>query len=112
MAQSPHARSEARSGKRSRDLPTFRDLALDHHLLFNFYPAPSLLSLFLPKPLYPRTCGVVERIVELFTNPQAVQKHRELSGHGHRRSLLCVLGSPRGYLLSMASEPYPLAAKA
>jgi hypothetical protein len=32
--------------------------------------------------------GVVERIVELCCNPQAMQEHRELPRHGHRRSLL------------------------
>src|SRR5687767_5064835 len=75
MAQSPHARSEAHSGKRSRAPLTFRVLALaDHHLLFNFYPAPSFFSLsrYIPAPV-----RVVERIIDLPTNPQVVQKHRE-----------------------------------
>jgi hypothetical protein len=85
IAQSPHARSEAHSGKRSHALRTFRVLALDHHLLFNCYPAPSLFSLsrYIPAPV-----RVVERIIDLPTNPQVVQKHRELSRHGHHRSLL------------------------
>src|SRR5215207_7709841 len=47
---------------------------------------------------------VVERIVGLPANPQVVQKHRELPRHGHRRPLLCVLGSPRSYLLSVAPK--------
>jgi len=85
MAQSPHARSEAHSGKRSRALLTFRLLALDHHLLFNFYPAPSFFSLsrYIPAPV-----RVVERSIDLPTDPQVVQEHTELSRHGHHRSLL------------------------
>ena len=47
--------------------------------------------------------GVVERVVDLPANPQAVQEHTELPSHGHRRSFLCVLGSPRGYLFAVAS---------
>src|SRR5215204_5394984 len=61
----------------------------------------SLLSCLLPL-LAP--IGVVERIVELCGHPQAVQEHTELSGNCNRRSFLCVLGSPRGYLLSVASQ--------
>jgi hypothetical protein len=78
-------RSEAHSGKRSRALLIFSVLPLDHHLLFNFYPAPSFFSLsrYIPAPV-----RVVERIIDLPTNPQVVQKHRELSRHGHHRSLL------------------------
>src|SRR5215213_9673814 len=33
-----------------------------------------------------------------------MKHHRELSSHGHRRSLLGVLATAGGYLLSMASE--------
>ena len=35
--------------------------------------------------------------------PHSVQEHTELSRHGHRRPLLCVLASAGGYLLSVAS---------
>src|SRR5215207_4968211 len=62
MAQSPHARSEAHSGKGSRALRNFRVLALDHHLLFNFYPAPWLFSL---SRYIPASVRVVERFVDL-----------------------------------------------
>src|SRR5215217_4576886 len=48
--------------------------------------------------------GVVERIVDLSGYPQAVQEHRKLSRYCNRRSFLCVLTSPRGYLLCVASE--------
>jgi hypothetical protein len=47
---------------------------------------------------------VVERIVDLCRNPQAVQEHRELPRYGHHRSFLGVLASPRGYLLPVATE--------
>src|SRR5215211_4390391 len=47
---------------------------------------------------------VVERIVDLSGYPQAVQEHRKLSRYCNRRSFLCVLTSPRGYLLCVASE--------
>jgi hypothetical protein len=44
---------------------------------------------------------VVERIVEFSAHPQAVQEHREFASYGYHRSLLGVLTSPRGYLLSV-----------
>jgi hypothetical protein len=47
--------------------------------------------------------GVVERIEDLSAYPQAVQKHRKLPRHGHRRSLLGVLAATGGYLLSVTS---------
>ena len=37
---------------------------------------------------------IVQRIVDLPTNPQPMQEHRELSRHSHRRPLLGALGSP------------------
>jgi hypothetical protein len=72
-------------GQKKPCSPYLQVLALDHHLFFNCYPAPSLFSLsrYIPAPV-----RVVERIVDLPTNPQVVQKHRELSRHGHHRSLL------------------------
>jgi hypothetical protein len=36
---------------------------------------------------------VVERLVELSRDPQAVQEHREFASHGHRRSFLGVLAA-------------------
>ena len=42
--------------------------------------------------------------IDYSCDPQAVQEHTELSGHGHRRSFLCVLASAGGYLLSVASQ--------
>jgi hypothetical protein len=48
--------------------------------------------------------GVVERVVDLPAHPQAVQEHTELPGHGHHRPFLGVLGSPGGYLLSVAPQ--------
>ena len=47
---------------------------------------------------------VVERIVDLSRNPQAVQEHAELPSHGHRRPFLRVLAAPGRYLLSVASQ--------
>src|SRR5687767_7992549 len=48
--------------------------------------------------------GIVERVVELCCNPQAVQEHTELPGHGNRRPFLCVLASAGGYLFPVAPE--------
>jgi hypothetical protein len=47
---------------------------------------------------------VVERIVDLCCDPEAMKHHRELPRHGHRRSLRGVLATPGGYLLSVASQ--------
>ena len=47
---------------------------------------------------------VVERIVDLSRNPQAVQKHRELPRCGHHHPLLGVLAATGGYLFSVATE--------
>ena len=60
-------------------------------------PLSSLLPLLAPM-------RVVERIVDLSGNPQAVQEHTELPRHGHHRPFLGVLASARGYLLSVAPE--------
>jgi len=67
-------------------------------------PLLLLLLLLLLLVLLLAPMGVVERIVDLCAYPQAVQEHRELPGHGHRRPLLCVLAAPGGYLLPMASQ--------
>ncbi len=48
--------------------------------------------------------GVVERVVDLPTYPQAVQEHRKLPRHGHHRPLLCVLATPGGYFLPVAPQ--------
>jgi hypothetical protein len=32
--------------------------------------------------------GVAQRLVDLSANPQTVQQHRDLPGHGHHRPLL------------------------
>ena len=70
--------------------------------------APSPLRLSCLPPLF-APIGVVERIVDLSANPQAVQEYTELSGHGYHRPFLGVLPAPRGYLLSVAlrSESFP-----
>jgi hypothetical protein len=47
---------------------------------------------------------VVQRIVDLSRNPQAVQKHRKLPRCGHHRPLLGVLAATGGYLFSVATE--------
>src|SRR5215218_9239666 len=47
---------------------------------------------------------VVERIVDLCCEPEALRHHRGLSSHGHRRSLFGVLASAGGYLLSITPQ--------
>ncbi len=47
---------------------------------------------------------VVERVVELSCDPQAVQEHTELPRHGHHRPFLCVVASAGGYLLPVAPQ--------
>ena len=64
----------------------------------------SLSCLLLMLLLLLAPMGIVERVVELSAHPQVVQEHRELPRHGHNRSLLGILTSPRGYLLPVASE--------
>ena len=97
--------SGARSGEIGRGYPPCFRVAWPPyrylHLLFvrlNQRLSSSRLLLLAPM-------RAVERIVDLSRNPQVVQEHRELSGHGHRRSLLGVLlVSAGGYLLPVAPE--------
>jgi hypothetical protein len=77
-------------------------LRQDHHLLL-FSSLAAWASLPLSCPASRAVC-VAQRFVEFSADPQTVQKHRKLPGHGYHRSLLGVFGSPRGYLLSVASE--------
>ncbi len=74
-------------------LPSFSD--------FPAWPSysPSLSRLL---PTF-ASVGVAEGIVDLPAHPQTVQEYRQLPRHGHDRSLLRVLASAGGYLLSMTS---------
>jgi hypothetical protein len=99
-------RSEARSGKSSRGL---RHFTLGS-LLLCAWGSPPLFIFAAPSPLlslsrllFLAPMRVVERIVDLCRDPEAVQEHRELPRYGHSRSFLGVLSSPRGYLFSMTS---------
>src|SRR5215218_4160068 len=92
LAQSPCARDPKRS---DRGRPSC------HFRVFPAWPSysPSLSRLL---PTF-ASVGVAEGIVDLPAHPQTVQEYRELPRHGHDRSLLSVLASPGGYLLSMTS---------
>jgi hypothetical protein len=98
------SRSEAHSGNCGHDaLATSAPLLLsqDLHLLFLSFPALHHLSLSRSLRQLLAPMGVVERIVNLCCNPQAVQEHRELPRYGYHRSFLGILAAPRSYLLSV-----------
>src|SRR5215213_939044 len=105
FAQSSHARSNAISGNSHGHPPLWgasppcRGIFTSSWLVC----APSPLRLSSLPPLF-APMGVVERKLDLSANPQAVQEHTELSGHGHHRPFLGVLTAPRGYFLSVAPE--------
>ncbi len=74
LAQSPHTLDPKRDRAREAVLCATLGLLVcqDLHLLFSVF----LLSCLLPLLLL-ASVGVVERIVDLCCNPQAVQEHRE-----------------------------------
>ena len=80
------------------------ELRQDHLLLLLFFSFVTSASLLRLSCLASRAMGVAQWFVDLCAHPQTVQKYRKLPGHGHHRSLLCVLGSPRGYLLSVTPQ--------
>jgi hypothetical protein len=77
-------RSHLDTGRWAFDVPHFV-----HHidLLLNFLASPKLLFLedaqFLRGGPILRSLGVVQRLIDLSRDPQAVQHYRELSGYRH-----------------------------
>ena len=91
MAQSPHARSEARSGQIGRGRPPLQGRRCCARIITSSYlhaPRSSIASL---SRLASGAPGVAQWLVDLSAHPQSVQKHRKLSPHGHRGSFLGVL---------------------
>ena len=98
------SRDPKRSGNNSRGHPPLCGrLAALCAIFTSSLCACSIFLLRLSRllPLF-TTMGVVERIVGLPRDPQPVQEHTELPGHGHRSPLLCVLAASGGYLLPVA----------
>ena len=78
-------RSHLDTGRWAFDVPHFVHPSL--YLLLNFLASPKLLSLedaqFLRGGPILRSLGVVQRLIDLSRDPQAVQHYRELSGYRH-----------------------------
>ena len=79
-------RSHLDTGRWAFDVPHFVHPSL--YLLLNFFASPKLLSLermqqFLRGGPILRSLGVVQRLIDLSRDPQAVQHYRELSGYRH-----------------------------
>src|SRR5215204_425413 len=105
---SPYAQSplEIRSDRASRARPPLsRVVTAAMPVAFTssvrIFRCYSMASVVLSRLLLCASMGVVERLVVLCCNPEAMKQHRELPRYGHHRSFVGVLGSPRGYLLSV-----------
>src|SRR5215210_8108698 len=87
IAQSPHARSEARSGNDSRSRPPLQARRCAGIITSSYLHGLSSSIASLSR-LASGAVGGAQWLVDLSAHPQTVQEHRKLSRHGHRRPFL------------------------